>query len=375
MNKILKILFKYKTDNTEADPNPNILPCINEISDYLKSRGVFTKIQEYEVVSSTGVKVRHANLLAYNPRSKNDHILFQGHIDTIPSGFQYEYKITKKDLVGRGAVDMKGSLAGMITAFLNVYGRFSKSKHPPALLITADEEANGFAGIKHFLKTVPINVEVAVNGEPTNFSVSRKFKGVSMYKIEMHGQIGHSSSIDNDRLIEGGISVLVRVRKFLNESRKIKNKKFGETIAALTVCNAGVKSNQLPELIKIGFNLRTVDNRKIYERVFDNSVRKHLKRNTVVKLTHFDPVETKISEKALSKMMSAFKKSGLDWKESTFNAFSEASIMISQGMSVVACGPGDISLAHVKPTDEKLSIENIKAYSRLLKNIVEEFNS
>lgn len=375
MKKLLQILFKYRTDNTETNPSLNILPCLKEVSDYLKSKGVFSSIQKYEVVSSFGVRTKHANLLAYNPKNRNAHILFQGHVDTIPFDSSYQYKITKKNLVGRGAVDMKGSIAGMMTAFLNLYENSSKLKYPLALLITADEEANGFAGIRYFLKATPISIKVAINGEPTNLSVSKKFKGISIYKIEKHGRAGHSSSDKNDRLIEKSIFALVRIKKFLDESRKIRNKKFGKTVAALTVCNAGIKSNQLPETIKIEFNLRIVDDYTRYEKMFKRLVKKYLDKDFIVRSTHFNPTESKIDGETLNGIISAFKKTNLTYKESTFNAFSEAVIMTRRGVPVIACGPGNISLAHVKPADEEIPIKSIEIYSELLKNIVQEINS
>jgi len=42
------------------------------------------------------------------------------------------------------------------------------------LLLTSDEEANNFAGIKHFLKNNKKKIMFALSGEPTNFKIIRR---------------------------------------------------------------------------------------------------------------------------------------------------------------------------------------------------------
>jgi len=50
----------------------------------------------------------------------------------------------------------------------------------------------------------------------------------------MVGHAGHSSSRDEDKLIEKAIPLLNAIQRFLDEARKIENSDFGKTNGALT---------------------------------------------------------------------------------------------------------------------------------------------
>lgn len=372
MNHLLKILFKHQTDNTDERPSLAIAPCLRELASYLKAQGVHVEIQGYEVVSRGGGKVKHANLLAYNRRSRGSFILFQGHVDTVPSTGPHTVTINKKIIRGRGAVDMKGSLAGMITAFVKLQG-ITGLKYPPALLITGDEEANGFAGIRHFLKNNPLSILFAINGEPNDLTLSTKLRGVLMYTIERTGELGHSASVRNDRLIEKTIPLLAAIKKFLDRAREISDPRYGKTIAALTVFNSGVKANQLPGSLKINFNLRTVSNVERYESLFRKIIGPCISNDVRVKKKLFNPIEVSLDHHIFTGCRRAFRQVKLRFETTTVAGFTEASLMNLKGIPTIVCGPGDVSLAHVKPELEQIKIRDIKNYTSLLVAILESF--
>ncbi len=372
MEEILKILFKYPTDNTGDNPSPNILPCLEELSEFLKNKNIHSKLQKYEVVANDKRVVPRANLISYNPESKGPYIILQGHIDTVPFGQDYKFDINKEGLTGRGAVDMKGSLAAMINAFLLIYNS-TKLKFSPLLLITGDEEANGFAGIYKFIEDNKLPIVLAITGEPTDFSVAKKLRGLMAYEFNIRGEGGHSSSISNDRLIEKTIPLIDAIKTFLDEARKITNREFGQTIGAFTVLNAGVKSNQLPESLRINFNLRTVVNKKIYEKLYRKIVNPLLSNDIEVKAIVLEPRVSSIKSETQRAIQKAYRTIGLKYKESIFSAFSEASILNQKGIPAIVCGPGDILRAHVKPEEESIKIRELEDYSRLIGSIFSEY--
>ena len=373
INKILEILFKYQTDNFDERISENITPCLRELSLYLKEKGVNSFLQEYTILNS-GVKTKNSNLIAFDSsKAKNSFILFQGHVDTVPCVLPYRFKITSHVLKGRGAVDMKGSLAGMVDAFISLSKNTNIRKHAPALLITGDEEADSI-GLKSFLAENFFPVFFAINGEPTKLTVGDRFKGLLRYSLKKEGEIGHSAYPKKLCLIEEMLPVICSIKEFLSKSRKIKDKKFGKTVGAFTVLKSGNKENQLPSSFKAAWNLRTVKNSEIYSRLFKSTIAKHLNQTMKVKFSSRDPIEIKLPKEIDDNLKTAFEDSSAPYKKAVVNFFTEGSLMNKNNILTVVFGPGDPSLSHVKPEKEIIKINEISQYSDILQNIVKQFN-
>ena len=104
--------------------------------------------------------------------------VFAGHTDVVPTGPlaswgipPFEAKIVDGVLHGRGAADMKGSLAAMLTAtttFLNDHPNYKGSM---AYLITSDEEdvaADGTVKVMDELESRGISIDYCLVGEPSS---------------------------------------------------------------------------------------------------------------------------------------------------------------------------------------------------------------
>ena len=341
IEKIIKILFKYDTSNTPTEPNKNILASLKELSDFLEKNKSCCRLQKYKVF----LNETHANLLAVPRGAKGPFVMLQGHIDTVPFEGDYRFKIGSDFLRGRGAVDMKGSLAGMVHAFLALCKKADSLKYPPLLLITSDEEADPFKGINLFLEKNRLPLLMAVNGEPTDLKVGAKFYGVLGYRLEARGKSAHSA-YPSDRLIEKMIPLIGAVNEFLARAEKISNKRFGKTVAAFTMIRSGVKENQLPGDFTAAWNLRTVENRQVYERIFKELVLERVPRNAKIESFSFDPLESSVSSAMKSKIKKAFSDSGLHYRETKIKFFTEASILNKNNVPTVVCGPGNPVLAH-----------------------------
>lgn len=116
------------------------------------------------------------NLLAVPKQGLNSEtLLFVGHSDVVPvAGQTWSYDpfagiIDKDYLIGRGTVDMKASIAAMITAIATLYQQ--KQYANIALLITSNEEGDKHFGIEYVLKhhgqTLDA-IQYVLIGEPTS---------------------------------------------------------------------------------------------------------------------------------------------------------------------------------------------------------------
>jgi succinyl-diaminopimelate desuccinylase len=107
--------------------------------------------------------------------------VFAGHTDVVPTGPVAEwgsdpFSPTFKDnlLYGRGAADMKGSLAAMVTAARRFVTAHPKHHGILGFLITSDEEGPAFNGTVRVMETLLArgeNIEWCLVGEPSSSSV------------------------------------------------------------------------------------------------------------------------------------------------------------------------------------------------------------
>ena len=103
---------------------------------------------------------------------------FAGHTDVVPPGPEdawdsppFEPTIRDGLLYGRGAADMKGSLAAMITATEAFVGKYPDHKGSIAYLITSDEEGpatNGTVKVIETLEARNEKIDWCLVGEPSS---------------------------------------------------------------------------------------------------------------------------------------------------------------------------------------------------------------
>lgn len=103
---------------------------------------------------------------------------FAGHTDVVPPGplaawasDPFEPVIRDGRLYGRGAADMKSSLAAFVTAIEDFLARHPRHPGTLALLLTSDEEGravDGTAKVVEWLKEHGVGIDYCVVGEPTS---------------------------------------------------------------------------------------------------------------------------------------------------------------------------------------------------------------
>lgn len=103
---------------------------------------------------------------------------FAGHTDVVPTGpleqwhsHPFQPEIREGVLYGRGAADMKGSLAAMVTATERFVAKHPDHKGSIAYLITSDEEGPSVDGTVKVVETLQRrgeHIDMALVGEPSS---------------------------------------------------------------------------------------------------------------------------------------------------------------------------------------------------------------
>src|SRR5262245_16234638 len=156
--------------------------------------------------------------------SASPNLCFAGHTDVVPPGDEATWRFppfdaTIKDgtLFGRGAADMKSSIAAFIAAVARAKAPFAGSV---SLLITGDEEGpsiDGTAKVLEWLKAKGERLDHCIVGEPTSeFSagdtvkIGRRGSLTGHLRVKgMQGHVGYPDRAKNP--IPGLVAVLGRL--------------------------------------------------------------------------------------------------------------------------------------------------------------------
>jgi succinyl-diaminopimelate desuccinylase len=170
-----------------------------------------------------------ANLFA-TIGSGTPHLAFVGHTDVVPAGDvtlwkrpPFDGEIADGEMVGRGAVDMKGGIAAFLTA-AEAFLAEGPPKGTLSLMITGDEEGpavNGTAKLVEWARDRGHRIDAALVGEPT----SQRRIGDTM-KIGRRGSLsgtvivgGAQGHVAYPHLADNPIPQLVRILDRLTRMR------------------------------------------------------------------------------------------------------------------------------------------------------------
>ncbi len=231
----------------------------------LKKLGFKTKILEFKEKGFKPVKNLYARL-----GTKKPNFCFAGHLDVVPPGniknwtiSPFKPSIKKGYLIGRGANDMKSSIAVFVSAvsiFLSKNKNFNGSI---SLLITGDEEGDAVNGTKkvvEYLKRKKEKINFCLVGEPTNpnklgemIKIGRR--GSLTAELEIFGTQGH---IAYPHLSNNPINTLVKICSELKRKKLDKgNKNFQPSNLEFTRLYVDNKAhNVIPSSAKTQFNVR-----------------------------------------------------------------------------------------------------------------------
>ncbi|MDC0293689.1 succinyl-diaminopimelate desuccinylase [Candidatus Pelagibacter sp.] len=268
----------------------------------LKTLGFKTKVLEFREKDSKPVKNIYARL-----GNKGPNFCYAGHLDVVPAGNLKDWTVNpfkpsvkKGYLIGRGANDMKSSIAAFVSAVSNFVANKRDFNGSISLLITGDEEGvaiNGTKKVVEYLKKKKEKIDFCLVGEPTNPN-----KLGEMIKIGRRGSmtgrlsiIGIQGHVAYPNRANNPSTALVQILKELKEI-KFDNgtKDFQPTNLEITKINIdNFADNVIPRLANAKFNIR-----------FNN---KHSSNSIKKKVTK---IIKKISKKNKSKFKIDYRVSG-----------------------------------------------------------------
>ncbi|WP_110675177.1 succinyl-diaminopimelate desuccinylase [Salinicola sp. RZ23] len=198
-------------------------------------------------------------------------LAFAGHTDVVPSGpesaWQYPPFAPRIDaegfLCGRGAADMKGSLAAMVTAVERFVAEHPDHAGRIAFLITADEEGPAIHGTRAVVERLRERAEpldYCIVGEPSSTRtlgdvIKNGRRGSLGGVLRVHGIQGH---VAYPHLARNPIhQALAALQALVDEHWDAGNEFFPATSFQISNLHAGTgATNVVPGELEVTFNFR-----------------------------------------------------------------------------------------------------------------------
>ena len=260
---------------------------IELLSEKLQKIGFNCEIVEFSENDSDSIKNLWAKI-----GDKSPTLSFAGHTDVVPEGDETLWESPPFDgindgnkIVGRGAVDMKGSIGSFISAisiFLDKNGK--KFNGSISLIITGDEEGKAVNGTQKLLEWMEKNnhtFDDCIVGEPTNpnklgemIKIGRR--GSTNITLTLKGNEGH---VAYPQLADNPIPKLILIlNELIKEPLDEGNEYFDASNLEITSIDAGNSaSNVIPPEISAKLNIRYNDNftKEKIESDIESRLKKH----------------------------------------------------------------------------------------------------
>ena len=311
---------------------------------------------------------------------------FAGHTDVVPVGDKTEWHVApfsaqiKDDyLIGRGAADMKGSLAAMLTAC----ERFLHNHKPAfrlAWLITSDEEGKAQDGTRQviaWLEEIGEKIDWCLVGEPSSSDrvgdvVKNGRRGSMGARLKIRGIQGH---VAYPQLAANPIHMAIPALGELSTTQWDQgNAFFPATSFQISNIHAGTGApNVIPGLLEVDFNFRfcteqTPDSLQQRTRNILDQYSLNYELDWWISGLPFLTAQGTLVEAARSAILEI---TGYSTQLSTSGGTSDGRFIAPTGAQVLELGPVNASIHKV---NEQVSVSELDELSGIYEAVLSKLN-
>lgn len=310
-------------------------------------------------------------------------LCFAGHTDVVPSGPEdkwqsppFEPVVRDGYLYGRGAADMKGSLAAMITACEAVLQQGKLLNGSLAFLITADEEGAALHGTREVINTLESRAEKirwCIVGEPSSTErvgdVVKIGRRGSLHGIlTVHGIQGH---VAYPHLARNPVHrAMLPLHELSHEVWDEGNAAFPPTSFQISNIHAGTRvDNVIPGDMQVVFNFRfsTELNEDLIRQRTEQILDRHALEYTLEWKLSGQPFLTN-SQQLISAVSDSIREvNGVLTEASTSGGTSDGRFIAPTGAEVVELGPCNATIHKI---DENVRLSDLDELSLMYQGII-----
>ena len=314
---------------------------------------------------------------------------FAGHTDVVPTGPREKWQsdpfrpeIRDGLLYGRGAADMKGSLAAMITATERFLASYPDHRGSIAFLITSDEEGpsvNGTVKVVEALDARNEKIDWCLVGEPSSTRqvgdvVKNGRRGSLGCVLRVKGIQGH---VAYPHLASNPIHSAAPALAELTATEWDRgNEFFPETTLQISNIHAGTgASNVIPGVCEVTFNLRystEQTHEALCERIEGIFDRHGLDYDIQWNLSG-RPFLTPRGELIVAAQVAIAAVAGFETELSTAGGTSDGRFIAPTGAQVLELGPLNATIHQIDECVAVADLDRLSAmYERILKQLLTE---
>lgn len=353
---------------------PEDAGCQNMLRARLEAIGFICETMQFEDVTNLWARRGDASPV----------LAFAGHTDVVPTGPLDQWhsdpftpEIREGVLYGRGAADMKSSIAAMVTACERFIDEHPDHRGSIALLITSDEEAVAINGTVKVIETLEARgekIDMALVGEPSSQDTvgdvvkngRRGSLGAILTVKGIQGHVAYPHKVDNP--IHRALPAL---HELASHAWDQGNEFFPPTSLQISNFNSGTGAhNVVPADAVATFNLRfsTEINPEHIQKTTREIFERHGIDYEIEWALSGIPFLTAEGELVSAAQQAIKKHTGLDTRLETTGGTSDGRFIAPTGSQVVELGPVNDSIHKI---NEHVNIAELDTLSEIYQSILE----
>ncbi len=371
VTEFLQGLVRIPSVNPPGDVRDGMKYC----ADKLAAEGL-----EIEYVTQEEEK---PNLLATLSNGEGPTLLFNAHIDVVPTGDENNWtyppfgaELVNGRVYGRGAGDDKASVTAQVMAAVALARSGVPIQGKLIVNEVADEEVGGAAGAQLCAQDPRVEPDFVIVGEQTLNRVCLGEKGGAGCNVTVYGRAAHGAlPWEGVNAIDGMGKIIVALQNELQPKLAERTHPlFKPSSSTVSLISGGVKANVVPDMCQIYVDRRIVPGetpdavreeiREIAEKAIAGveglRVEVELGPMGGREAHHCDP-----DDPLPQAMLKANEYLGFNTEPTGFSMGTDGRHFVAQGYPAIVYGPGDPALAH--QPDEWVGVDEVvdatKAYA------------
>ncbi len=318
-------------------------------------------------------------------------LCFAGHTDVVPTGPVDQWRfppftptLSEGNLYGRGAADMKGSLAAMVTACERFVEELGSQGRPLqgsiAFLVTSDEEGpalNGTRKVVEVLESRQEKIDYCIVGEPSSSSQLGDVIKIGR-RGSLHGRLsflGTQGHVAYPQLADNPIHFALPALKALSEEVWDEgNESFPPTSLQISNIHGGTGAdNVIPGTLEVNFNFRysTASTCDGLKRRVEDILGRHTKKYSLEWHLSGEPFLTEPGLLIDVAIAAVAESNGVKTSTSTSGGTSDGRFIAPTGAQLIELGPCNATIHKIDEHVEAGSLDELSLiYQRILQRLL-----
>ena len=327
-------------------------------------------------VEMQDVQPDRPNVIASWTVGRGPRLLLTGHLDTVPVGEGWSRdpfgaEVSAGRLYGRGACDMKGGIAAMLGAIIDIRARGAEPAGDVVLAAVVGEEEDSAGTLALIARGV--EADWAVLSEPTAMALVVANRGLMNYRLVVKGSSVHASSPElGHNAVTAAAQLVLELEALSDGLATRKHHLFGPPNLTVGTIHGGTRPYVVPDRCEV----------EVDRRVNPGETREHVVAELQAAIARTrarfpwlevdlevgpDYLAFEIAEEheLVRAMTAAMAAAQLPRRISAWRAASDAGFLVhAAGIPCVLFGPGDIEQGAHRP-DEWIDLVDLEAAQRV----------